>query len=118
MSLIVISSLNFSNKIDNRIANYFGVVSIKLHPDFCSGFSSPLGYCCGHYGDYRARCGRKSLVNGTELYGTSCKKPEEYLSWDGIHYSEAANKLVADHILDGSFSDPSIALSEACHKPV
>lgn len=57
-------------------------------------------------------------MNGTELYGTSCKKPEEYLSWDGIHYSEAANKLVADHILDGSFSDPSIALSEACHKPV
>ncbi|WOH16593.1 hypothetical protein DCAR_0936151 [Daucus carota subsp. sativus] len=82
------------------------------------GFSGPLGYCCGHYGDYRARCGRKSLVNGTELYGTSCEKPAEYLSWDGIHYSEAANKLVADQILDGSFSDPSIAISEACHRPL
>lgn len=103
----------FITYVDMYSVKYALISEAKKH-----GFSSPLGYCCGHYGDYRARCGRKSLVNGTELYGTSCEKSEEYLSWDGIHYSEAANTLVADHILDGSFSDPPVAISEACHKPV
>ncbi|KAL8157016.1 GDSL esterase/lipase At5g14450-like [Apium graveolens] len=112
--------IELRTQLNNVFITYVDIYSVKyslISEARKHDFSSPLGYCCGHYGDYRARCGRKSLVNGTKLYGTSCRKPEEYLSWDGIHYSEAANKLVADHILDGSFSDPPIAIREACHKP-
>lgn len=55
-------------------------------------------------------------MNGSEIYGASCSNPLEYLSWDGIHYSEAANKWVANRVLDGSLSDPPVAISEACYK--
>lgn len=82
-----------------------------------AGFANPLGYCCGHYGDYRVQCGKKTMVNGTEISGVPCSNPELYISWDGIHYSQAANKRVANKILDGLLSDPPNPINEACHKP-
>lgn len=102
----------FISYVDIYSAKYALICEAKKH-----GFVSSLGYCCGHYGDYRARCGRKSVVNGSEIYGASCRNPLEYLSWDGVHYSEAANKRVANLVLDGSLSDPPVAISEACYKP-
>lgn len=82
------------------------------------GFPDPLGYCCGHYGDYSVPCGGKTMVNGTEISGDPCSKPELYISWDAIHYSQAANQIVANRILDGFLSDPPTPIVEACHKPV
>lgn len=55
-------------------------------------------------------------MNGTEVFAASCNDPSKYISWDGLHYTEAANKWVADQILDGSLSDPPIPLTKACHK--
>ncbi|KAE9454653.1 hypothetical protein C3L33_13438, partial [Rhododendron williamsianum] len=61
--------------------------------------------------------GEKALVNGTEVYGAPCNNPSEYISWDKIHYTEAANHWVADRILDGLLSDPpQIPVTQACHK--
>nr|GMD21677.1 GDSL esterase/lipase At5g14450-like [Ipomoea batatas] len=68
------------------------------------GFSNPLGYCCGQSHDFP--CWQDVTVNGTDVYATSCNNPSEYISWDGIHYSEAANRWVADRIADGLYSDP------------
>ncbi|KAG7980029.1 hypothetical protein I3843_05G160200 [Carya illinoinensis] len=79
------------------------------------GFIGPLAYCCGHVDG--ARCWETSIVNGTEVFADSCNDPSKYISWDAAHYSEAANKWVANHILDGSLSDPPIPLTKACHKP-
>ncbi|PON64266.1 Lipase [Parasponia andersonii] len=81
------------------------------------GFLSPFGYCCRHYGDSSLRCWEKEIRNGTEIFATSCSDPLKYISWDGIHYTEAANKWIANHILDGSFSDPPVPLGKTCRSP-
>ncbi|KAM6589405.1 hypothetical protein CsatA_012010 [Cannabis sativa] len=78
------------------------------------GFLSPFKYCCKHYGDNGLQCWKTEMRNGTEYFGTSCGDPLKHISWDGIHYSEAANKWIANHILDGSYSDPPVPLSKAC----
>ncbi|KAL5759961.1 hypothetical protein ACOSQ2_018799 [Xanthoceras sorbifolium] len=82
------------------------------------GFVTPLGYCCKHPGNKKARCWDKVEVNGTEVNPVSCEDPSKYINWDGIHYTEAANRWVADCIMDGSFSDPPIPLTKACQKPL
>ncbi|KAF9603277.1 hypothetical protein IFM89_034610 [Coptis chinensis] len=85
------------------------------------GFVNPLRACCGHGGKYNYNrhigCGTKIRVNGTQiLLGSSCKDPAVMINWDGVHFTEAANKFIFDQILDGSFSDPPIPLKMACHR--
>ncbi|KAJ4824504.1 hypothetical protein Tsubulata_031584 [Turnera subulata] len=78
------------------------------------GFVDPLKFCCGIYKDHRIHCGEKATVNGS-VYGL-CEDPSKHISWDGTHYSEAANHWVANHILDGSLSRPSFSVENACHQ--
>lgn len=37
-----------------------------------------------------------------------------FISWDGAHYSQAANQLVAKWILNGLFTDPPISITKKC----
>ncbi|TXG54646.1 hypothetical protein EZV62_019902 [Acer yangbiense] len=69
------------------------------------GFVDPMNICCGS-------CAKGAVVNGTV-----CDHPSMHISWDGTHYSEAANFWVASHILKGSFSDPPLPIHKACHHP-
>ncbi|XP_071717492.1 GDSL esterase/lipase At5g14450-like [Rutidosis leptorrhynchoides] len=62
------------------------------------GFVDPLGKCLGQDGDD----------------SKACANPYEYINWDGIHYTEAAKKWVANYIQDGSMCEPKIPLREAC----
>ncbi|GMN33802.1 hypothetical protein TIFTF001_046748, partial [Ficus carica] len=78
------------------------------------GFINPLGYCCPHLGDSGLKCWETEIVNGTEVFGTSCTDPSKYISWDSAHYTEAANKWIANRILDGSLTDPPVPLAKAC----
>ncbi|XP_027153358.1 GDSL esterase/lipase At3g27950 isoform X2 [Coffea eugenioides] len=78
------------------------------------GFEDPSQFCCGSYYGYHIGCGEKAIVNGT-VYGNPCPNPSEHISWDGIHYSEAANALLAKTVLDGSLADPKVSVGEACH---
>ncbi|CAA0824530.1 GDSL esterase/lipase [Striga hermonthica] len=81
------------------------------------GFEDPFNICCGHHGiGYDVWCGNKGKVNGTEVFGGSCKNPTRTISWDGVHYSESANRWIATRIVKGSFSDPPIPISQACQK--
>lgn len=60
-----------------------------------------MDFCCGNkqYPD-RVLCGGKAtLPNKQIIHGTGCKDPSKYISWDGIHYTEAANQLVANQII-------------------
>lgn len=75
--------------------------------------------CCGFGGgDYNFNpqlyCGNSKVINGTLLTATACPNPEKYVSWDGIHATEAANKLVTSAILTGSYFDPPFPLSNLC----
>ncbi|KAE8730180.1 GDSL esterase/lipase [Hibiscus syriacus] len=78
------------------------------------GFIDPLKNCCGHFGDYTVQCGKTAMVNGTETFGAACSDPSKRISWDGIHYTDAANQWVAKRIMDGSFSDPPVPITDAC----
>ena len=37
-----------------------------------------------------------------------CSDPSRYLSWDGLHLTEAAYKIMARGMLDGPFAAPAI----------
>ncbi|KAF8015656.1 hypothetical protein BT93_H1242 [Corymbia citriodora subsp. variegata] len=101
------------NYIDIYSAKYTLISEAHKH-----SFGGPLEYCCGHFGDYTVHCGKKAIVNGTEVVGASCGDPSKVISWDGIHYSHAANQWVANRAVDGSLSDVQVPLTESCHESV
>ncbi|KAK7301373.1 hypothetical protein RJT34_12236 [Clitoria ternatea] len=84
------------------------------------GFVQPHVNCCGYGGKYNysnnVRCGGTIKVNGTEIFVGSCKNPSVRVIWDGIHYTEAANKVVFQLISSGKFSNPPIPLEMTCHR--
>lgn len=97
--------------VDIYSAKYALISEAQKH-----GFIDPLGCCCGHLGDNRVLCWDTPLVvNGTKVSISSCSDPSKYISWDGIHYTEAANRWVANRILEGSFSDPPVPIIGAYH---
>ena len=99
--------------IATRLVCLYRTPSLLRISVLIAGFVSPLGYCCGHLGV--AECWQTSIVNGTEVFAASCSDPSKHISWEGVHYTEAANKWVANHIVDGSLSDPPIPLTKSCH---
>lgn len=85
------------------------------------GFEHPFEACCGFGGGkYNfspiVQCGSTVTINGTQVSGGSCSNPKARISWEGVHYSEAANKVVFDQIASGKFSDPPLPLNFACHR--
>ncbi|KAL3644487.1 hypothetical protein CASFOL_009667 [Castilleja foliolosa] len=104
--------------------NYIDVYSVKyslISQAKKLGFESPFLACCGHGGKYNynrfIKCGSKKVVNGTDIIvANSCKDPSVRISWDGTHFTEAANKWILDQIVDGSFSDPPVSLDFACNR--
>ncbi|KAI4337817.1 hypothetical protein L6164_016188 [Bauhinia variegata] len=83
------------------------------------GFENPLVVCCGYGGEYNFRsleCGSTIEVNGTQILVGSCERPDLRVVWDGVHYTEAANKVIFDQISTGNFSDPPLSLKMACHR--
>ncbi|XP_041010260.1 esterase-like [Juglans microcarpa x Juglans regia] len=84
------------------------------------GFELPLVACCGYGGKYNysssVGCGGTVTVNGSKIFVGSCERPSVRVNWDGIHYTEAANKVVFSQISTGAFSDPPVPLKMACHQ--
>jgi len=74
-----------------------------------AGFVNPKKFCCGTTSVMHVDCGKKKMKNGREEY-YKYKNPSKYISWDGVHYSEAANRWLSTLILNGSFSDPPLAI--------
>ena len=54
------------------------------------------------------------VLNGTTVKASVCADPWRHIIWDGIHYTEEANKWIARRILDGSASDPPVRIGDAC----
>ncbi|XP_038714985.1 uncharacterized protein LOC120008668 [Tripterygium wilfordii] len=108
------------------------------------GFEFPLVVCCGYGGKYNfslsAGCGTTLTINNaqtslgscedpeaankfvfyqsndTQIFVGSCEHPDVRVSWDGTHYTEAANKFVFDQISTGLYSDPPVPLKLACQR--
>lgn len=58
-------------------------------------------------GPYNVRLAARCGDEGT----AACGEPSEYVSWDGIHYTEAANRVIARGIVEGRYTVPPISLS-------
>ncbi|KAJ8749938.1 hypothetical protein K2173_013853 [Erythroxylum novogranatense] len=109
-----ISELN--TQLSDSTFTYVDVYSAKyelISSAKSQGFVDPMNFCCGSYYGYHINCGKTAIVNRT-VYGIPCKNPSMHISWDGIHYSEAANLWIASKILNGSLSHPPLSVEEAC----
>uniref|UniRef100_A0A3Q7E8J0 Uncharacterized protein n=1 Tax=Solanum lycopersicum TaxID=4081 RepID=A0A3Q7E8J0_SOLLC len=76
------------------------------------GFVNPLMGCCGYGGppynfESNNKCGQGNY--------TICEDRFKYISWDGIHYTEAANGFVASKILSTHYSTPPLKLHSFCN---
>uniref|UniRef100_A0A2N9FU00 Uncharacterized protein n=1 Tax=Fagus sylvatica TaxID=28930 RepID=A0A2N9FU00_FAGSY len=82
--------------VDVFAAKYNLISNPKKH-----GFVDVRNICCGYHEDYNhVWCGNKGRINGSEIYAGSCEDPSMYISWDGVHYTEAANHWFANQIID------------------
>ncbi|XP_073109191.1 GDSL esterase/lipase At1g28570-like [Elaeis guineensis] len=80
---------------------YKALLSIYRSPrEF--GFEKPFDACCGGGGP------NNSAVPCGDPGFTVCSDPSKYVSWDGLHLTEAAYREIALGLLQGSYTTPSM----------
>ncbi|CAE5960354.1 unnamed protein product [Arabidopsis arenosa] len=107
-------SNKFQAQFPDSSVTYVDIFSIKsnLIANYSRfGFEKPLMACCGVGGaplnyDSRITCGQTKVLDGISVTAKACDDSSEYINWDGIHYTEAANHFVSSQILTGKYSDP------------
>lgn len=103
------------DEMKNITIVYVDVYSIKydlIANSSSYGFVNPLMACCGYGGspynfESNNKCGQGNY--------TICEDRFKYISWDGIHYTEAANGFVASKILSTHYSTPPLKLNNFCN---
>lgn len=79
---------------------------VDLASSSFAGLIDPLQVCCvdgnGSY-YFPTPCGKP--------WTSVCDEPSKYVSWDGLHLTEAAYKLMATSLLNGSFTTPQFSIS-------
>lgn len=98
---------------------YIATTSNLLHFWLGTGLEHGTTACCGYGGgnynfDSRVFCGSTKDIDGQKVTAGACNDPEKYVSWDGIHATEAANKLITGAILSGSYFYPPFPLNQRC----
>nr|BAK05242.1 predicted protein [Hordeum vulgare subsp. vulgare] len=103
-----VAALQQKHRNSTRImyADYYGLVYQMVQEPEKFGFSKPFEACCGAGGgkynfDVTARCGMEGAT-------TACHDPSTRLSWDGIHPTEEASKVIASALLRGPYCTPPI----------
>ncbi|KAM7267766.1 hypothetical protein ACFE04_009932 [Oxalis oulophora] len=113
--------MKLRSELPNAALTYVDIFSAKhelIANAAKEGFMNPSSICCGYNeGETHILCGQSKNINGATVLAGLCKDPSKIISWDGIHYTEAANQWVTNHIISGSFSDPpQVPISLACHR--
>ncbi|KGN61022.1 GDSL esterase/lipase At1g09390 [Cucumis sativus] len=106
---------NMRDELKDTSIVYVDIYAIKydlIANSSLYGFSNPLMACCGAGGppynyNIRVTCGQP----GYEV----CNEDSKFISWDGIHYSEEANKIVASKVLSTAYSTPPLPFDFFCH---
>ncbi|CAL5085041.1 unnamed protein product [Urochloa decumbens] len=86
--------------------DYFGEVNAIVGSPARSGFApaTALDACCGGGGFHNANF----TIHCTEPGAVQCTDPSKFVSWDGLHMTEAVYRIMARGILDGPFAMPPI----------
>ncbi|XP_010277742.1 PREDICTED: GDSL esterase/lipase At1g28610-like [Nelumbo nucifera] len=83
---------------------YNAAMRIYRSPSQYGFTNGALTACCGGGGPYNydrtAMCG--------DAGSRTCEDPSSYVSWDGIHLTEAAYRLIAEGLIRGPYAVPSI----------
>ncbi|EEE54472.1 GDSL esterase/lipase LIP-4 [Oryza sativa Japonica Group] len=74
------------------------------------GFDKPLMTCCGYGGPPY----NYNITIGCQDKNASCDDGSKFVSWDGVHLTEAANAIVAKGILSSDYSRPKIKFDQFC----
>ncbi|XP_039063355.1 GDSL esterase/lipase At4g01130-like [Hibiscus syriacus] len=104
------------------------LINVDTHAVLLQLFQDPTSHglrygiraCCGYGGgNYNFQpevyCGNSKVMNGIKVRAWACKDPNNYVSWDGIHATDAANNLTTLAILNGSIFDPPFPLHKLCN---
>lgn len=51
---------------------------------------------------------------GSPKVKKACADGDRRIVWDGLHYTEAANRIVADKVMSAEYSDPPLQLQTLC----
>ncbi|KAI7734234.1 hypothetical protein M8C21_011547 [Ambrosia artemisiifolia] len=84
-------------------ADYYNAAMQIYGSPAAYGFTNgALKACCGCGGPFNynasARCGDESTI--------LCDDPDTYVSWDGVHLTEAAYKIISMSLFQGLFTTP------------
>ncbi|XP_006645844.2 GDSL esterase/lipase LIP-4-like [Oryza brachyantha] len=75
------------------------------------GFDKPLMACCGYGG---SPYNYNISVSCQSKNASVCDDGSKFVSWDGVHLTEAANAIVAQGILSSDYSRPKIKFDQFC----
>ncbi|GLJ30084.1 hypothetical protein SUGI_0594900 [Cryptomeria japonica] len=82
------------------------------------GFQETTKACCGVGGnynyDYAVQCGSSGTIKGQNVTAVACANPGAHVTWDGVHWTDEANRLLTKQILSGNYFEPSFSLAKFC----
>ncbi|MED6195217.1 hypothetical protein PIB30_035913 [Stylosanthes scabra] len=87
---------------------YHATLQLYQSPSQFGFTKSILDSCCplvnaNNHNVAAKHCGEPGLI--------TCNDPSQYISWDGVHLTEAAYKWIAKDLLQGPFTNPKIRIS-------
>ncbi|XWS11213.1 hypothetical protein CRYUN_Cryun38cG0065000 [Craigia yunnanensis] len=86
-------------------ADYYNIAMRFYHSRNQFGFRETLIACCGWGGLYNYS---SSMACGDPPIRTSCNDPSSYVSWDGLHYTEATYRWISKAVLEELYNIPCI----------
>ncbi|VFQ81625.1 unnamed protein product [Cuscuta campestris] len=87
--------LHSDSRVKIIYADYFNAAMKFYSVPAKFGFGNATIACCGGKGPYNYDASVPCGVKGS----TVCADPSKYVSWDGIHLTEAAYRLIANEII-------------------
>jgi phospholipase/lecithinase/hemolysin len=71
-----------------------------------AGFKEGHKVCCGTGSPYNYN--KSEPCSGSSAV-TVCDDPSKYVGWDGIHFTDAANRLITDGLINGPYTFPQFS---------